>query len=242
MPLMVTKDKPTASSLKPAQTRAVRSFVRRAGRMTVGQQRAMGALWPLYGIEAGSGQLDLEQHFGQAAPVNIEIGFGNGENLVAAACRSPEQNFLGIEVHEPGIGHCLLRIEEFGLSNVRLLREDAVHILRDCIATASISRTNLYFPDPWPKKRHHKRRLVQPSFVSDIARILLPGGIFHVATDWPAYAEHIEVTVSASLLFDAIAKPPTDRIATRFDKRGERLGHRNWEGAWCTHSKLHLGN
>lgn len=186
--------------------------------------------------------LDLPALFGRSAPVTLEIGIGNGDNLVAMAAASPDANFLGIEVHEPGIGHCLLQIEQWRLGNVRLICDDAVMILRSHLPADSLSRINLFFPDPWPKKRHHKRRIVQPEFLKDIARLLLPGGIFHTATDWPEYAAYIDTLVISSGLFEPLAAVPGDRITTRFDDRGKRLGHQNQERAWRTRSKLSSGN
>ncbi len=215
-------------------SRPVRSFVKRQGRMTAGQRRALDSGWPRYGIEYAAQLLDLDAAFGRAAPVTLEIGFGNGDNLVDMAQRCPEQNFLGIEVHEPGVGHCLLSIIEHDLGNVRLLRHDAVEVLRHCIADHALARVNLFFPDPWPKKRHHKRRIVQRNFVQLLAQKLLPGGIFHVATDWQNYAEHIAAVMADSPEFSACARPPDDRSVSRFDSRGRRLGHENWERAWCT--------
>lgn len=213
--------------------RPIRSYVLRTGRMTAGQQRAMKDLWPLYGIDKGEPQLSFEALFPNPAPVTMEIGFGNGDNLVAMAAAAPGLNFLGIEVHEPGVGHCLLGVEEAELQNVRVMRDDAVEILRTRVVDGSLARVNLFFPDPWHKKRHHKRRIVQPEFVHLLARKLGSGGVFHVATDWPNYAEHIAEVMAASSEFELMESAPADRIETRFDARGQRLGHANWEQAWC---------
>lgn len=216
--------------------RGIRSYVLRAGRLTAAQKRALTELWPRFGIAAGNALIDLAAAFDRTAPVILEIGFGNGENLVAMAAAAPDRNFLGIEVHEPGVGHCLLEIERLGLTNVRVMRDDAVEVIRNRIADAALARINLFFPDPWHKKRHHKRRIVQPAFVDLLARKLLPGGLFHVATDWPNYAEHIDSVMKAAELFEPADKVPDDRIETRFDLRGRRLGHSNWEQAWCKRS------
>ena len=221
---------------KGAHPRRIRSFVLRTGRVTPGQRRALAELWPRYGIDCTDGLIDTAAVFGRQAATTVEIGFGNGENLIAMAASHAEQNFLGIEVHEAGVGHCLLEAMQQDLDNVRVLRADAVEILRHNIADASLSRINLFFPDPWHKKRHHKRRIVQPDFVALMAQKLESGGIFHVATDWPDYAEHIQAVMDEAGAFEAAQQIPADRIETRFDKRGQRLGHSNWEGAWCTRS------
>ncbi len=168
----------------------------------------------------------------------MEIGFGNGDNLVEMAVNAPEKNFLGVEVHEPGVGHCLLKIEETGAQNVRLIRHDAIEVLRDWLTDHALARVNLFFPDPWHKKRHHKRRIVQTGFLQLLVRKLQPGGMLHIVTDWPDYAEHIAAIVAQNPDFETLASNPNDRTTTRFDKRGKRLGHSNWERAWCTRSKL----
>ena len=222
----------------PLQKRGVKSYVLRAGRLTTGQKRALRDLWPLYGVTRPECAVHPAEFFDQAAPVNMEIGFGNGDNLVAMAIAAPDENFLGVEVHEPGVGHCLLKIEDAGATNVRLIRNDAIEVLRDWLADHSLARVNLFFPDPWHKKRHHKRRIVQPEFTRLLARKLQPGGILHIVTDWPDYAEHIAATIAQNPDFETLDKAPGDRITTRFDTRGKRLGHSNWERAWCTRSKL----
>ena len=205
--------------------------------MTAGQRRALEELWPLYGIATGTAPLQFDQLFPRPAPVILEIGFGNGDNLAAMAHNLPEYNFLGIEVHEAGVGHCLLRIAEQQTENVRVIKDDAVEVLRDRIPNNSLHRINLFFPDPWHKKRHHKRRIVQPDFVALLADKLESGGLFHVATDWENYAEHIAEVMAVSDSFDPLEHFPSDRITTRFDTRGSRLGHTNWERAWCKRSK-----
>ncbi|MGI9290292.1 MAG: tRNA (guanosine(46)-N7)-methyltransferase TrmB, partial [Gammaproteobacteria bacterium] len=194
-------------------------------------------LWPDYGIDTGDDLIDLADSFGSTAAVTLEIGFGNGENLISMAAGSPQQNFLGIEVHQPGLGHCLLAIKEQQLSNVRLMRDDAVDVLQHRIPDHSLARVNLFFPDPWHKKRHHKRRIVQPPFVELLARKLCPNGIFHVATDWEGYAEHITEIMENSASFITMDGFPPDRIKTRFDQRGSGLGHENWERSYSNCSK-----
>jgi tRNA (guanine-N7-)-methyltransferase len=214
---------------KNGPLRTVRSYVLRAGRITAAQSRALAELWPLFGVEACQETLDFKALFGRDAPRSVEIGFGNGELLVEMASAAPDQDFLGIEVHEPGIGHCLLEIERRGLKNVRLIRRDAVDVLREQIPAASLARVQLMFPDPWPKKRHHKRRIVQAEFLAQVARALQPGGEFHVATDWPPYAEHIAATLQECREFEVIAAGSPARQPTRFERRGQRLGHAVWE-------------
>jgi tRNA (guanine-N7-)-methyltransferase len=215
-----------------APPRAIRSFVRRAGRITPAQQRALEEFWPRYGLDAGAGLLDLLQIFGRSAPVVLEIGFGNGEQILARATREPSSNFLGVEVHEPGVGHLLLAAERANLNNLRVIRHDAVEVLHDQIPLDSLDEVQILFPDPWPKKRHHKRRLIQPAFVDLIAQRLRPQGLLHLATDWEPYAEHMREVLAACPTFTdcsadsvQIARLP-ERAATRFERRGNRLGHR----------------
>jgi tRNA (guanine-N7-)-methyltransferase len=211
--------------------RSIRSYVRRESRITPAQVRALGELWPRYGIPEGTAPLDWPTVFGCAAPVILEIGFGNGEALTAAAAAHPENNYLGIEVHRPGVGSLLRRIKAGEMNNVRVMLGDAKEILEQRVADAPLTAVHLFFPDPWPKKRHHKRRLVQPEFAALVARKLVPGGYFHLATDWPAYAEHMVAVVSATPgLVDAsgegrFQKLVAERLATRFEQRGRRLGH-----------------
>jgi tRNA (guanine-N7-)-methyltransferase len=226
------------NSRNTREHRRIRSYVLRAGRMTMGQQRAINELWPLYGIDKGTQLLDLNAVFTRPGPVTLEIGFGNGDNLLAMATNNRAANFMGAEVHEPGVGHCLMQISQLCLDNVRVVQQDAVEFIAQRLAAESLARVNLFFPDPWHKKRHHKRRIVQPEFIELLLHKLKPNGIFHVATDWPDYAEHITATVDAYNDFVALQDAPADRITTKFDRRGQRLGHKNWERAWCKRSKL----
>ncbi|MFZ1625509.1 MAG: tRNA (guanosine(46)-N7)-methyltransferase TrmB [Gammaproteobacteria bacterium] len=214
--------------------REIRSYVLRAGRLTRAQERALTELWPRFGIpaaEAVAGHLDLDALFGRQAPRILEIGIGNGAALLSMAGQDPDRDYLGAEVHAPGVGHCLLEIERLGLGNVRLFMEDAVGVLRDRLADASLAGLHLFFPDPWHKKRHHKRRLVQASFAELLAHKLTADGYFHVATDWPPYAEHIAEVMAASGCFGTGLDPASDntRPLTRFEARGQRLGHPIWE-------------
>jgi tRNA (guanine-N7-)-methyltransferase len=218
---------------KPAaRTRPVRSFVKRQGRMTTGQRRALDELWPRFGVACSDRPLNLAATFGRSAPVTLEIGFGNGSNLLHMAGQAPAHNFLGIEVHEPGVGACLLGIEQAGLQNVRLIAHDALDVLQRMLEPASVHRVNLFFPDPWPKKRHHKRRIVQDEFVALTARVLTTDGLLHIVTDWQPYAEHIATVLARHPDFVALESAPADRAVSRFDARGQRLGHSNWERAW----------
>jgi len=213
------------SAIPEHPPRRVRSFVRRAGRTTPGQQRALAELWPLWGLAEPANPLDLDQVFGRAAPRTLEIGFGDGDVLVAMAQAAPQHDFLGIEVHEPGVGHCLLGLEKAGLTSVRLIRHDAMEVLQSWLPAASLDRVNLFFPDPWPKKRHHKRRIVQPTFLEYVAKALKTGGLLHLATDWVPYAEHMTETLATNQNFSPDNHGPEDRPTTKFQRRGERLGH-----------------
>ena len=217
--------------------RTIRSFVRRAGRITPSQQRALDELWPKYGIDHADGGLDFAKLFGRPAPVALEIGFGNGETLVEQVADDPATNFVGIEVHEPGVGHCLLKVQEAGITNLRVIAHDAIEVLRDRVPNSSLTRVNLYFPDPWPKKRHHKRRIVQDAFVDLVADRLVVGGAWYIATDWANYAEHIDEVLSRSGRFSCAERrvhdgeAPLERPRTKFERRGLGKGHRICD--WC---------
>lgn len=214
-----------------AHMRKVRSFVRRPGRATAAQRRALTELLPRYGVGAADAQLDLTALFGRAAPRVLDIGFGDGEALVTNALNNPAADYVGIEVHEPGIGHLLLLLEQAGVRNVRVIARDAAEVLPQLIADASFDAVDLLFPDPWPKKRHHKRRLVQPPFVAEVARVLKVGGFLHVATDWADYARHTREVLAPSVELVAVeagdlrGSPLALRPPTKFERRGRRLGH-----------------
>lgn len=215
--------------------RPIRSFVRREGRLTRGQQRALDALFPRFGLEPGDARLDFAEAFGREAPVVLDIGFGDGEALAEMAANHPERNYLGIEVHRPGVGHLLLDVEKRGLTNVRVVIDDANEVMRRNIPDAALAGIHLFFPDPWPKKRHHKRRLVQPAWLELAAGKLQPGGFLHLATDWADYAEHMMTVVSDSPAFEnpngagAFAPDPGERPQTKFEQRGLRKGHEVWD-------------
>ena len=215
----------------PSQYRRVRSFVRREGRITAAQKDALERLWPTYGLDPPKAMLDLAKVFGRVAPTVVEIGFGNGDHLVARAQAEPEKNFLGIEVHRPGVGRVLHRAEQQLLANLRVACHDAVEFLRDGIAPQSLAEVVVYFPDPWPKKRHHKRRLIQPEFVAMVASRLATGGWFRLATDWAQYGEQMLAVLNADPQLrngaagGGFSERPLTRATTRFEARGERLGH-----------------
>jgi len=215
-------------------SRKIRSFVRREGRITTAQQRALQELWPRYGIDSST-MIDLPEQFGRAAPLTLEIGFGNGDTLLAMAQASPETDFIGIEVHRPGVGRLLQALDGQQIHNVRVMCDDAVEILQRCLPDHCLQRVLLFFPDPWHKKRHHKRRIVQPEFVELLARKLQHGGILHMATDWENYAQHMLEVVGASAAFRNCAGPghysekPAWRPTTKFERRGQRLGHGVWD-------------
>lgn len=214
--------------------RPVRSFVLRQGRLTKGQELALETVWPEYGIERGESQLDLSSLFVNDAPITLEIGFGDGVSLATMAKAEPHRNFIGIEVHRPGVGRLLHLIQEHNLSNVRVMDDDAVEIIKKRIPENSLDRVQLFFPDPWHKKRHNKRRIVQPEFVALIASRLKQNGVFHMATDWEPYAEHMAEVMEASEQFSSLAdKPfspkPESRPETKFERRGLKLGHGVWD-------------
>ena len=205
--------------------------MRREGRITPAQARALKSLWPRYGVEPGEGTVDLDAVFGRRAPRVAEVGFGNGAALLALAAERPDTDFLGIEVHGPGVGALLRGLDERGIANVRVLREDAVQVFAARLPAGSLDAVHVFFPDPWPKKRHHKRRLIQPAFLADVARVLRPDGRLHVATDWEDYAAHIlEAAAVVPELrnlggADGFSPRPDYRPLTKYEQRGRRLGH-----------------
>lgn len=216
-------------------THRIRSFVKREGRLTKGQAAAVERQWPMLGLQHQPTQIDFTQSFGRSAPLVLEIGFGMGHTLVEMAKQDPESDYIGIEVHGPGIGACLMEAEAQGVTNLRVIQHDAVEVLEDCIADGSLSKVQIFFPDPWHKKRHHKRRLIRPEFVQLLNQKLMVGGVLHLATDWENYAEHmLEVMGSAtgwenlSVSGDYIPRPDS-RPLTKFEKRGHRLGHGVWD-------------
>lgn len=212
----------------------IRSFIRRQGRVTAGQQQALDNYWDKYCLDPKL-DYDYRQVFQRSAPLIVEIGFGNGESLAEMAAANPQLDYIGIEVHRPGVGHLMLQLEQKGLSNVRIYHHDAIEILEQKIADHSLAGVHLFFPDPWHKKRHHKRRIVRPSFVQLLNKKLQTGGYFHAATDWQNYAEHMLPILSAEAgLINAsptqdYCPRPEYRPLTKFEKRGLNLGHGVWD-------------
>jgi tRNA (guanine-N7-)-methyltransferase len=215
--------------------RRIRSFVKREGRLTKGQAAAIEKCWPTMGLEHSQSLLNFSDVFGNDNDVVLEIGFGMGKSLVEMAKNAPHLNFIGIEVHKPGVGACLMEADEAGISNLRVFEHDAVEVLADCIPDASLTTMQLFFPDPWHKKRHHKRRIVQLEFVESLRSKLKIGGVFHMATDWENYAEHMLEVMNAAPGYDNLSETsdymprPDNRPLTKFEQRGHRLGHGVWD-------------
>lgn len=216
--------------------RRIRSFVRREGRLTKGQEKAIEECWSTMGIDFAQQRLDWKQVFGNANPVVLEIGFGMGASLVEMAKNAPEKNFIGIEVHSPGVGACLASAQEAGVTNLRVMCHDAVEVFEHMIPDNSLITLQLFFPDPWHKKRHHKRRIVQLGFAEMVRQKLIIGeGVFHMATDWENYAEHMIEVMNEAPGFENIATDgdfiprPDERPLTKFEARGHRLGHGVWD-------------
>ncbi|MFV8818840.1 tRNA (guanosine(46)-N7)-methyltransferase TrmB [Haliea sp. E17] len=220
---------------EPSGRRPIRSYVLRTGRMTPGQQRAYASHWASWGLEHADGALDFAASFGRPGATVLEIGFGMGGSLAAMAAAAPEKNFIGVEVHRPGVGRLLHTMDDEGIGNIRVYCHDAVEVLRDCIPDASLDTVQIFFPDPWHKKRHHKRRLIQPPFVQQLVGKLKPGGVLHLATDWENYAEQMLEVLSAEPALANLAGEgnfsprPAHRPETKFEQRGERLGHGVWD-------------
>jgi len=224
-----------SNSTEEEKARRIRSFVRREGRFTPAQRRAFAQHWTRYGLDVADGALEWPQVFDRAAPLVLEVGFGNGEQLLWSAHKEPERNFIGIEVHRPGVGQLMNALAADNVDNVRLYNCDAVDVLDHAIGAAALSEVRIYFPDPWPKKRHQKRRLVQPEFAALLASRVAVGGRLHLATDWAEYAEHMLAVLHASVHWHNTAAigrfspRPSTRIETHFEKRGVRLGHGVWD-------------
>jgi len=215
----------------------VKSFVKREGRLTNAQARAIEINWPSKGLSVEQGLLNFDDVFGRTAPTVLEIGFGMGKSLVEMAAAAPENNFIGIEVHRPGVGACLADAEEAAIENLRVFEHDAVEVLAQSIADNSLHRLQLYFPDPWHKTRHHKRRIVQPDFVQNLRSKLAIGGTFHMATDWENYAEYMMEVMTQAQGFENTSSEgpagyvprPDYRPITKFEVRGQKLGHGVWD-------------
>lgn len=238
----MSEHEPTQPADPPLRRRTVRSFVVRAGRATAAQQRALAELWPLYGLEFKAERLDLDRVFSRQAPRMIEIGFGAGEALLAFAEAHPHMDCLGLEVHPPGVGHLLLGLQAGQITNTRVICHDAVEVMEQQIPAASIDLVHIFFPDPWPKKRHHKRRLIQPEFVERLARVMSPHALLRLATDWEHYAHHMRHVIDACASLENLSvdgsgfvSRPDVRPLTRFERRGQRLGHDVWDLAYRKH-------
>jgi tRNA (guanine-N7-)-methyltransferase len=218
---------------KDLSKRHIRSFVLRAGRVSVAQQRAIDTWLPRYGIPYITRQLDLDQAFGRKAPKVFEIGFGMGDSTATIAAAHPEIDYLALEVHTPGVGNLLKLIDTERLNNIRIMQHDAVEVLRDMIADESLSGVHIFFPDPWHKARHNKRRLIQAPFIARLVQKLKPGGYIHVATDWQDYAEQVLRVLGEEPLLENTAADyaprPDYRPLTKFEQRGLRLGHGVWD-------------
>ncbi len=221
----------------PVFDRSIRSFAVRGSKLTTGQQRALQELWPVYGLslkELEGVQADFRQIFGRCAPTVMEIGFGDGKALFEVAQQNPQQNFIGVEVHRPGIGRLMMRLHRHNLTNVKLFCADAIDVLNQGIGDQSLAKICLFFPDPWPKKKHHKRRIIQQPFIDLVAKKLAPDGVFHYATDWQDYADEAMSKLELSPVLVNIAgtgkfSPCPQRPETKFEKRGHQLGHAVWD-------------
>ena len=213
--------------------RPIRSFVKREGKLTKGQQNAIDDLWHDFGVDLADGELDFKTLFNRDAKTILEIGFGNGMSLADMAEASPDQNFFGIEVHKPGVGSLLVQVKKRNLQNIRVSQDDAVDVIEQQIADHGLHRTQIFFPDPWHKKRHHKRRLIQPKFIETLVNKTMPGGVIHIATDWQNYAEHILDVLSSNTQLsntaEDFAAKPDYRPSTKYEERGKRLGHGVWD-------------
>ncbi|MBL4909215.1 MAG: tRNA (guanosine(46)-N7)-methyltransferase TrmB [Alteromonadaceae bacterium] len=215
--------------------RKVRSFVKREGRLTKAQERAINDHWQTMGLNHSDGAINIAKLFGNDNPLVLEIGFGMGKSLVEMAKNAPKLNFIGVEVHKPGVGACIALAVEQGITNLKVYEHDAIEVLADCIADQSLTTVQLFFPDPWHKKKHHKRRIVQTSFVESIRQKLKVGGVFHMATDWQNYAECMLDDMKNSAGFENLSPSndyvprPDSRPLTKFENRGQRLGHGVWD-------------
>jgi len=218
---------------KSAEHAHIRSFVRRCGRFSAAQERYFTLMMPQIGVPYSHEQLDFSRLFGREAPTILEIGCGMGDTTARIARENPDNDYLGVEVHTPGVGNLCKLVAEGGITNLRIIQHDAVEVVREMVPEGSLSGIHIFFPDPWPKKRHHKRRLIQPQFVALLASRLKAGGYLHCATDWEEYAEHMLETLAAEPLLcnaaEGFAPRPSSRPLTRFENRGIRLGHGVWD-------------
>ncbi len=231
----MTEQTPAVEEQQTEHRRTIKSFVMRAGRMTEGQQRGLEQGWPKFGLVLEDGLRNFDELFGRSAPRTFEIGFGMGHSTLEMAGAAPDQDFIGVEVHKPGVGALLSGLVSQKLNNVRVYSCDALEVLRDCVADASLDRVLLFFPDPWHKSRHHKRRIVQPAFAELVRSKLKVGGVLHMATDWEPYAEYMLEVMNVAPGYRNLAEDgrcvprPPERPVTKFERRGERLGHGVWD-------------
>lgn len=215
--------------------REVKSFVKREGRLTKGQAKALETGWETHGLDHENGMIDPATTFSAEQPLVLEIGFGMGKSLVEMAVNAPDKNFIGVEVHRPGVGSCIAAAQDAGINNLKVYEHDAIEVLADCIPDASLSTVQLFFPDPWHKARHHKRRIVKPAFIETIRQKLVIGGVFHMATDWENYAECMLEDMQSAPGFKNLSDTndyvprPDNRPLTKFESRGHRLGHGVWD-------------
>jgi tRNA (guanine-N7-)-methyltransferase len=238
--------------MKPEfKDKSIRSFVIRGGRMTEAQEKAFNHSWPSYGLSLYDGLIDPQTTFGRKAPLVIEVGFGMGDSLLEMACDEPDKDFIGIEVHPPGVGRLINEAHKRNLSNLKVYMADANDVLNDCIPSNCAERFQLYFPDPWHKKKHTKRRIVQDPFIAAVHGVLQIGGVFHLATDWQHYADYMMEKMSLTPEFENVAGEylfsprPDYRPVTKFEKRGNRLGHGVWDLLFSksiTHADLSSGS
>lgn len=210
--------------------RRIRSFIRREGRITPSQERALKKCWDRFGLNDQQVFDDLDTVFHRNAPKILDIGFGNGQSLLEGALNNPDIDYIGVEVYRAGVGSLFIQLAKNDVSNVRVFCADAVDVLSTCIPDQSLDKVQLFFPDPWPKKRHHKRRIVQHDFCQLVLKKLKPGGVFHMATDWKEYAEHMMSVMKTVPEFDSqFVERPEDRPLTKYERRGKRLGHEVWD-------------
>ena len=232
---MTESPEPAAPAEEERHMRPIKSFVMRAGRMTEGQQRGLEQGLPVFGLELADSLRDFDQVFGRSAPRTFEIGFGMGHSTLLMAAAAPEQDFIGVEVHRPGVGALLNGALAQNLRNIRVYTCDAIEVLRDCVADASLDRVLLYFPDPWHKARHSKRRIVKAEFAELVRQKLKVGGVLHMATDWEPYAQYMLEVMQVAPGYRNLAadgrcvERPSERPVTKFERRGERLGHGVWD-------------
>ena len=208
-----------------SERRPVRSYVLRQGRFTAAQKRSLIQYWPRYGLEVENGVIDPAELFGRKAELVMEVGFGMGDSLLSMLRQQPDTDFIGVEVHAPGVGHLLHRVAKLGAGNLRIFKADVIDVLQGCIPPACLDQVQIFFPDPWPKKRHHKRRLINERFVDLVQSKLKPAGLLHLTTDWPEYADSVKSVMGKFEYFQSKSDPVICRPKTKYEQRAEKLGH-----------------